>query len=287
MLRRRCVQLQLLAALVFISSASGVLAQPTTPPPPAAQPEPARLKVFVPPDAILRVDGAQTQSTGEIRNFLSPPLTPGKKFVYTLRATWREQGKEIERERTVRVEAGVETTVDFRAPEAPVTSDKDVGVIPLPVPADVVEKMLELADAKKTDVICDPKCGDGQALIAAAKKLGARGIGFEGEAQQVNDAVDNVKKNNLANLVSIQRAALPDVDLKDATVVLLHLASGGNARVFPQLVKLKPGVRIVSDNSDLKGARPTRKITYMARGDKPGEAREHTLYLWVVPWDRE
>ncbi|CAN5369989.1 hypothetical protein BH10PLA2_BH10PLA2_23500 [soil metagenome] len=285
MLRRRYVLLQLLAVFVLASSGSLVLAQPTTPP--APQSEKAKLKVFAPADAILTVDGAQTQSTGEIRNFESPLLPPGKKYVYTLRATWKEKGREVERERIVRVEAGVETTVDFRMPEPTVTSDKDVGVIPLPVPADVVEKMLELADAKKTDVICDPKCGDGQALITAAKKLGARGIGYEGESQQINDAVDNVKKNNVANLVSIQRSALPDVDLKDATVVMLHLVTGGNARVYPQLVKLKPGVRIVSDNSDLKGARPTRKISYMAKGDKPGEAKEHTLYLWVVPWDRE
>ena len=61
-----------------------------------APPEPAKIKVFLQADAVLHVDGAQTQATGEIRNFVSPPLTPGKKYVYTFRATWKERGKEVE-----------------------------------------------------------------------------------------------------------------------------------------------------------------------------------------------
>jgi uncharacterized protein (TIGR03000 family) len=283
MLRLR--DLQLCALVVLVSLLSKGIAGAQT----AAQiPAPAKLKVFVPVSAVLRVDGAQTQATGEIRNFVSPPLPPGKKFVYTLRATWKEAGKEIERERTIRVEAGQESTIDFRSQFEPsVTADKDPGIFPLTLPADVVDKMLELAIAKKADVLCDPMCGDGQVLLAAVQKLGVRGYGYEGDPQRANEAAENVKKSKLASLVSIQRASLADVDFKDATVVLLHLSTGGVAKIQPQLAKLRPGTRIVSDNSELKGARPTRKITYAARADKPGEGKEHTLYLWIVPWDKE
>jgi uncharacterized protein (TIGR03000 family) len=274
--------MNVLAAAILLLSLSTAAGQTK------AQPEPAKLKVFLPSSAILHVDGSLTQSTGEIRNFVSPALPPGQKFKYTLRATWREAGKDIERERTVRVEAGQETIVDFRPPEAPtVVNDKDAGVFPIVSPTDVVEKMLDLAEVKKADVVYDPKCGDGLVLIKAALKFGAKGVGFDSDPQRANDALEAVKKSDVGNLVTIQRGWMADVDFKDATVVALHLSTGGNARLMPQLAKLKPGTRIVSDDSEMKGAKPTRKITYMAKGDKPGEAREHTLYLWIVPWEKE
>ena len=250
--------------------------------------EPAKLKVFLPPDAVLHVDGAMTTSTGEIRNFVSPALPPGRKFVYTLRATWKEMGKAIERERTVRVEAGQETSVDFRSPFEPtVANDKDAGIFPIAVPADVIGKMLEIADVKKADVLYDPKCGDGRVLVQAALKAGCKGVGFDSDPQRANDALEAVKKSDVGNLVSIQKSWMADIDFKDATVVALHLSTGGNARLLSQLSKLKPGTRIVSDDSDMKGARPTRKVSFMAKGDKPTDAREHTLYLWIVPWEKE
>ncbi len=282
MSRLRALALSSLAVVTLLRGPSTVEAQVTP------QAEAAKIKVFLPAGAVLHVDGSLTQATGEIRNFVSPPLVPGKRFLYTLRATWKEGGKEIERERVVRVESGQESTVDFRATAEPsVTTEKDPGIFPLILSTDVAEKMLELADAKKTDVLCDPLCGDGQVLVTAAKKLGSKAYGYDGDAQRALEATATVNKNNAANLVSIQKASLAEVDFKDATIVLLHVSTGGATKLLPQLSKLKPGTRIVSDNSELKGARPTRKISYTAKSEKPGEGKEHTLYLWVVPWDKE
>jgi len=130
----------------------------------------------------------------EIRNFVSPPLQPGKKFLYTLRATWKEGGKRSSRERTVRVEASQETVIDFRVPDSPEVKTRDATTIAVTTPTDVAEKMLELAGVKKGDVVYDPKCGDGTILIKAAQKFGVRGIGFESDANRVKDAVEIVKR---------------------------------------------------------------------------------------------
>jgi len=70
------------------------------------------------PDATARVffDDSLTQQTGPNREFVTPPLTPDKSYVYTIRATWMENGHEVNRSQDVKVQAGRDTTVDFRAP---------------------------------------------------------------------------------------------------------------------------------------------------------------------------
>lgn len=281
MWRLRDTQLSMLAMAGVLLATGLARAQAT------AANEPARLKVYLPADAVLHVDGAQTQATGEIRNFVSPPLQPGRKFVYTLRATWKEGGKEIQRERTVRVEANQETLVDFRAPENPDGKTRDAATIAVTTPADVAEKMLELAAVKKGDVVQDPKCADGAILITAAKKYGVRGLGFESDPTRVKDAVENVKKNSVADLVFISKMDLGVQDFKDATVVTLHLSSDENLKLMPQLAKLKPGTRIVSDEFGMKGAKPNQKIAFKSQTTTAGDGKEHTLYLWVVPWEKE
>jgi uncharacterized protein (TIGR03000 family) len=81
---------------------------------PAQQAVSARLKVLVPADATVTVDGHATRSTGAERQFVSPPLQPGRKFTYTLEATWKENGQLRRLTRRVTVEAGGGYVVDFR-----------------------------------------------------------------------------------------------------------------------------------------------------------------------------
>jgi len=73
-----------------------------------------RLHVIVPtPDSQLRIEGNATQQTGTERVFDSPSLEPGKTFTYTLKATWREGDREVNKEKQVKVMAGQESTVRF------------------------------------------------------------------------------------------------------------------------------------------------------------------------------
>jgi uncharacterized protein (TIGR03000 family) len=87
--------------------------------PPSSTDTTALLKVLVPiADARLEVDGVVTKQTGLSRQFVSPPLTAGKRYIYSLKLTYTDNGKEVVREKSVTVEPGKEVEVDFRAADA-------------------------------------------------------------------------------------------------------------------------------------------------------------------------
>ena len=155
-----------------------------------------------------------------------------------------------------------------------------------PTPMKVVDKMLEFADVKKGDVVYDLGCGDGRILVTAAKRFGVKGFGFDIDPKQVQDSLDNVKKNKLEDLVTIKKADIFTLDLRDASVVTLYLMPELNVRLMPQLEKLKPGSRIVSHDFDMKGAKPKEVVTLKAKNHM-GIEGEHKIYLWVVPWEKE
>src|SRR6516165_8751527 len=51
--------------------------------------QPATLRVLLPQDnAILTIQNGATRQTGNNRLFQSPPLPPGKEYVYTVVAVW-------------------------------------------------------------------------------------------------------------------------------------------------------------------------------------------------------
>jgi cyclopropane fatty-acyl-phospholipid synthase-like methyltransferase len=55
----------------------------------------------------------------------------------------------------------------------------------VPTPQEVVERMLELAQVKKGDVIYDLGSGDGRIVVTAAKKYGVKAIGFEIDPERI------------------------------------------------------------------------------------------------------
>jgi uncharacterized protein (TIGR03000 family) len=77
----------------------------------------AHLQVRVPAGADLWFEGVRMPQTGEMREFTSPELTPGKGYVYDVRARWTEDGRVVDRTRTVRVRANKWTEVDMTQPE--------------------------------------------------------------------------------------------------------------------------------------------------------------------------
>ena len=76
----------------------------------------ARLEVLVPGDAMVWFNDWKSKSTGPVRQFLSPSLTPGHKYSYTVRAQWEENGRPVTQTREVIVSAGGQVRVDFSAP---------------------------------------------------------------------------------------------------------------------------------------------------------------------------
>ncbi|MBX6314941.1 MAG: methyltransferase domain-containing protein [Isosphaeraceae bacterium] len=150
-------------------------------------------------------------------------------------------------------------------------------VIFVPTPQEVVDKMLELAEVKKGDVVYDLGCGDGRIVITAAKKYGVKGVGVDIDPQRIRESQENVRKHNVGDLVTIKQGDIFQMDLSEASVVTLYLLPQLNVRLMPQLEKLKPGSRIVSHDFDMQGAKPKKVV----------KVGTHSVYLWVVPFEKE
>jgi hypothetical protein len=162
--------------------------------------------------------------------------------------------------------------------------DKQPDVIFVPTPHVVVAKMLELADPRPGEVLYDLGCGDGRICVAASKKYGIKSAGFDIDPARVQDSLKNVQQNNLQHLVTIKKQDIFEMDLSGADVIALYLLPELNVKLIPQLDKLKPGCRIVSHDFDMKGVTPKRHVTMT--DDGPG-AREHQVYLWVTPLQKD
>jgi len=75
----------------------------------------AHIAMRVPEEAEIWFDGVKTTSTGEFRAFQSPPLTPGRRYAYEVRARWGENGHEVTQTQKVTVSAGADVTIRFPA----------------------------------------------------------------------------------------------------------------------------------------------------------------------------
>lgn len=187
------------------------------------------------------------------------------------------------------------------ASDAGADADVALDIIYVPTPQVVVDKMLEVAKVTRTDVVYDLGCGDGRIVVSAAKKLGARGLGFDLDPERVKEAKENVRGANVGNLVAIKQENVFNVDLTPASVVTLYLLPEINVKLIPQLEKMRPGSRIVSHDFDMEGAIPDGQWTVVApefvnaegysawkgaavpEDKKNYKARTHQIYLWTIP----
>jgi len=175
-----------------------------------------------------------------------------------------------------------QATAQQTAPAAePAQEPKRPDVIFVPTPPQVVAKMLELAQVTKDDVVYDLGCGDGRIVVAAAK-LGCKAYGFDVDPQRIKESKENVEKNGVGSLATIEQKDIFTLDLSKANVVTLYLLPSLNVKLIPQLEKLKPGCRIVSHDFDMKGVTPDKVVEVDGDG-----GYEHTVYLWTTPLKKE
>lgn len=146
----------------------------------------------------------------------------------------------------------------------------------VPTPAEVVDRMLQLGQVGKGDVLYDLGCGDGRIPITAAKRFGTRGVGVDIDPQRIAEANANAKKEGVSHLVTFRLQDAMATDVSEATVVTLYLLSASNLKLRPILTKqLKPGARIVSHAFSMGDWQPDKVDTFV---DSSGTTR--TLYLW-------
>ncbi len=146
-------------------------------------------------------------------------------------------------------------------------------------PQVVVDRMLELAEVRKDDVVYDLGSGDGRIVITAARRYGARGIGFEIDPNLVRRARNNAGRARVSDVADFRLQDVMTVDLSPASVVTLYLLQDANLKLRPRLLsQLRPGSRVVSHDFHMGDWAPER--VEKLRDDA---GKDHTLFLWRIP----
>ncbi|HEY2986357.1 MAG TPA: class I SAM-dependent methyltransferase [Candidatus Binatia bacterium] len=148
----------------------------------------------------------------------------------------------------------------------------------VPTPQEVVDRMLELVQVKKGDVVYDLGSGDGRIVVTAAKKYGVKAIGYEIDPQRIKESHENIKKAGVEKLVEIKQQDIRTVDLSGASVLTMYLLPEVNMMLRPNIwSQMKPGSRVVSHDFDMGDWKPVK-----TEHIKDSSGWDHTLYFWRV-----
>jgi SAM-dependent methyltransferase len=151
----------------------------------------------------------------------------------------------------------------------------------IPTPQVIVDRMLEAAHIKAGETVYDLGSGDGRIIISAAQKYGARGVGVELSEDLCRIANARIRALGLAQQVKVIHGNLLKVDLSPADVVTIYLLTSSNDRLKPNLEKyLKPGTRVVSNDFEIRGWKPSEVLRIPAAG------ATHTIYVYEIPGRR-
>ena len=167
------------------------------------------------------------------------------------------------------------TSTDGVLAQAPQSGFESKKIVPfVPTPQEVVEGMLELAQVKKGDVVYDLGSGDGRIVITAAKKYGARAVGFEIDPERITQSRESIRKQGLEKLAEIREQDILTVDLSQANVLTMYLLSSVNLKLRPKILsEMAPGSRVVSHAFDMGDWKPDKVVRINGR----------TVYYWTVP----
>jgi SAM-dependent methyltransferase len=146
----------------------------------------------------------------------------------------------------------------------------------VPTPQEVVDRMLELAQVRQGDLLYDLGSGDGRIVITAAKRYGAKAVGFEIDHALVTYSQRNIKEAGVEALAEIREEDIRTIDLSPASVLTMYLYPGANLRLRAAIMRqLKPGARVVSHDFSMGDWKPdlVERMT-----DSTGLVR--TIYLW-------
>lgn len=147
-------------------------------------------------------------------------------------------------------------------------------VIWAPTEDAMVGRMLELARVTAADKVYDLGAGDGKIVIAAAKQLGATGVGIEYDADLVEHARCLAQAEGIGDRVTFVQGDIFESDFSAATVVALYLTPRVNQRLLPRLLEMEPGTRIVSYSFGVGDWPPDEQIDSFGEG---------SAFLFVVP----
>lgn len=169
--------------------------------------------------------------------------------------------------------------VHAQAPEIPdykpVVGQTGKDVVWLPSPQALVDKMLDMAMLTPADFVMDLGSGDGITVITAAKR-GARALGIEYNPEMVALSRRNAAAAGVTDTATFIEADIFETDLSRASVITLFLLPELNLRLRPEILKLKPGTRVVSNSFKMGDWDPDETFEL-------GCGTYCTAFLWLVP----
>ncbi len=153
-------------------------------------------------------------------------------------------------------------------------------------PANVVEKMLELAKLNPGETLYDLGSGDGRIIIMAAEKYGVNAVGIELNEGRVKESRKKILEKGLEDKVKVIQANFLDVDISSADVVTLYLLQRANKILKPNLERyLKHGARVISHDFEMPGWKPVRVVSvndsgYYGFNNKNYGTFDSTIYVY-------
>lgn len=150
-------------------------------------------------------------------------------------------------------------------------------------PDNVVLRMLDIAQVSARDFVLDLGSGDGRIVITAALRYGARAMGVELDPNLVERSRQNAVLAGVRARTEFVVRDLFETDLSVASVITMYLLPDVNILLRPNLLRLRPGVRLVSHDWDMGDWKPDHAEVVDAP-DKPlGLQKNAKLWFWVVP----
>jgi hypothetical protein len=141
----------------------------------------------------------------------------------------------------------------------------------------LVDRMLDMAKVTPSDILVDLGSGDGRTVITAAKR-GVSALGIEFNPNLVTLSQAAAKAEGVGDKARFVRGDIFETDFTNATVVTMFLLPALNERLKPQLLKMKPGTRLVSNTFDMGDWEADERIE--VKGDCASYCR---AFLWIVP----
>jgi len=151
-------------------------------------------------------------------------------------------------------------------------------VVWVPTPAELVEKMLDMANVTSDDFVMDLGSGDGRNVIAAARR-GARAVGVEFNPDMVALSRHLAEEAGVSDKATFVQGDMYTADISKATVMAIFLLPANMDKLLPSFQTLAPGSRIVANTFGFAEWDP----------DERGFVDDRTCsdwceaLLWIVP----
>jgi protein-L-isoaspartate O-methyltransferase len=143
-------------------------------------------------------------------------------------------------------------------------------------PPGVVQAMLRLAGTGPDDVVYDLGCGDGRAVVAAAKLFGAASVGIEIDGTKIRAAKEAAEAAGVGDRVKLVCGDILKADIYEATVIIIYLQAFAYDVIYKTLLaQLRPGVRVVSHDMIFPGW-PPENVEIVRSNFR----RASYVYLW-------